>query len=139
METQLGQLRAAVAVGRFWGEGGGAREWERIKAPKERECNEKAGKMKGAGNFTGECGAHQHLTLNWWKLACSSSSSLAPLLIGIATAIGAVGNEAGNNEPLDLLSTFVNLKNLSVSHQLFYGVLAVVAIPAKNLPKTKGV
>jgi hypothetical protein len=101
----------------------------------ERVCREKAGKMKVAGDFTGKGSARQRATVYWSSAACSSCA--APLLAGIAAAIGAVGHKAGNNQPLNLLRSFVNLKNLCVSHQFFDGILAVVAIPAKYLRKKK--
>ena len=70
---------------------------------------------------------------------CACSRGAAPLLSWVAAAIGAVGHKAGNNQPLNLLRAFVNLKNLCVPHQLFDGVFAVVAVAAKYLQKTKRV
>ena len=72
------------------------------------------------------------------------------LLVWIAAAVGAIGHEAGNNQPLDLLRAFINLENFGVAHELFHGVpgkmlqkvsagsasravLAVEAVATKNL------
>ncbi len=60
------------------------------------------------------------------------------LLVGVAAAIGAVGHQSRDNQPLDLLSALVDLEDLSVTHQLFNGVFAVVAVAAKNLKSVRG-
>ncbi len=52
------------------------------------------------------------------------------LLVWIAAAVGSIGHEAGNNQPLNLLRAFVNLENFGVAHQLFHGV------PGKMLQKS---
>ena len=55
------------------------------------------------------------------------------MLVWIAAAVGAIGDETRDNQPLNLLRSLVNLKDLRVAHELFDGVFAVVAVPAKNL------
>jgi hypothetical protein len=97
-------------------------------------------KMKVSGDFTGKSSARHRATVYYWRVSLKACSRRAPpLLSWVAAAIGAVGHKAGNNQPLNLLRAFVNLKNLSVSHQLFDGVFAVVAVAAKYLQKTKRV
>ncbi len=59
-------------------------------------------------------------------------------LVGVAAAVGAVGHQSRDDQPLDLLSALVDLEDLSVTHQLFNGVFAVVAVAAKNLQSVRG-